>query len=351
MIAETAAGDRLAAALVAGLRALRPAMELVGQGGAALRAEGLREGWPLPGTRRYGILPSRRPAAEVARALRGSQPDLLLVTEAQGLGRTVARALGQGPTRRVHFAESGVDRSLRDAADGLLLPWEGLGEAGALPSAVVGHPAVEEPSAGEPEVRAFRGAFGIGEAPLLLVLPPPEEAAQRLLPLWAEALALLAAARPALRVVVPDATPALKAAVADWPGRPVALAARVDPLARGTRRAALGAADAALAAEAAESLWLAPGLTPLVLARDPSRLPALFAPAPPPVPLDALEGARLVPDLSGPACRPEAVAAALGAVLDDPAPQREAMRRALPRLGAGSAPPSARAARAILGML
>jgi lipid-A-disaccharide synthase len=212
----------------------------------------------------------------------------------------------------------------------------------------VGHPAVAQPTATEEEKRAFRNTFGLGEAPILLLRPPASERTlRRLLPIWREVLRRVAAARPELRVAVPDARADLKAQVADWPGRPVLLVSRHDALAQALRRAALGAAQAALVAELEESLWLAPNRVPLAVATEPG-WSGLAARPRGPAPLDLVAGTRAVPVFRGPACRPDAVAGALLSLMAAPGAQHQAMAVAMERLGAGGEAPAVRAARAIL---
>jgi lipid-A-disaccharide synthase len=60
---------------------------------------------------------------------------------------------------------------------------------------------------------------------------------------------------------------------------------------------------------------------------------------------------RAVPELLGRACRPEAVAAAAGPLLDDPGAQRAAFAATMERLGQGGEPPGLRAARAVMEAL
>jgi lipid-A-disaccharide synthase len=57
---------------------------------------------------------------------------------------------------------------------------------------------------------------------------------------------------------------------------------------------------------------------------------------------------RVVPEFIGAECRPGPIAAALGAVLDDPGPQRAAMALTMERLGRGGPAPGLRAAQAVL---
>ncbi len=60
---------------------------------------------------------------------------------------------------------------------------------------------------------------------------------------------------------------------------------------------------------------------------------------------------RVVPEFLGPDCRPEPIAAALGALLTQAGAQAEAMDLTLQRLGRGGEAPGLRAARSVLERL
>ena len=60
---------------------------------------------------------------------------------------------------------------------------------------------------------------------------------------------------------------------------------------------------------------------------------------------------RVVPEFIGPDCRPEKIAPALDALLQDSGAQREAMALTMERLGKGGEPPGLRAAKSVLSAL
>ena len=156
-----------------------------------------------------------------------------------------------------------------------LLPFEPpYMEAAGMACDFVGHPVVSEPQATPEQIAAFRESRGIGDAPLLMVLPGSRrsEVAQ-LTPIFGTALREVCRARPELRLVIP-ATEARAAQVreltADWPGQPIIVAPdnRSPKVYAIEKAAAFGAADRALAASGTVSLELAAAATPMLIAYD-----------------------------------------------------------------------------------
>jgi lipid-A-disaccharide synthase len=378
LIAGEPSGDRLGAALMAGLRWLRPDATFDGIGGEAMEAEGLRSRFPISDLSvmgiaevlgRYRLLRNRLQTA--TRAVLESRPDVLVTIDSPDFGLRVAKsvkAAGQG-TRCVHYVaptiwawRAGRAKKLRGVADQLLalFPFEPpLWEAQGIPCDFVGHPVVAEPVATEEEARAFRGAFGLGDAPVVLALPGSRRSeVERLAPRFGESLERVAAERPGTRVVLPAAAPVadlVKEAVASWPVKPVLLTPRGDPLAQATKRAAFRAADVALAASGTVSLELAAAGTPMVIAYDMAwlswqvmsrmvRLDTVTL-------VNIVSGTRAVPEFLGPRFRPRAVAEELLRVMDHPDSQRDAMRLTMQRLGQGGQPPGLRAAKAVLARM
>lgn len=335
--------------LIRALLALRPGATIEGMGGPPLAAAGPGLRWSAPnGT--SGMLAGWRLSRVIARDLRKNQPDLVVALGAGPIGLAVLEALpGTGIRRVIHgVVPSGRSPSQFRSADLVLLTHDALGWAPpAVRADIVGHPAAAERAATEEEVRAFRGTFGLGESPLLLLRPAPREA-RRLRDIQRAAVAALAVRRPGLRLVLTDAVSGLRDEAAVWPGQPILLSARADPLALSLRRAALGVAEVALLVDPTETLWLAAHRLPSVVARDPGWLRVLSSNGGGDASLDLVAGSRTIPTLRGLACKPARIAAALGAVLDSPPPQQDAMRHAFARLGAGGEDPSLRAARALL---
>ena len=375
LVAGEASGDKLGAAVMAGLRELHPDMTFDGIGGDAMAEEGLASRFPMSDLSVMGLVEVlgqyrllRQRLDETIRAVLETRPDILLTVDSPDFGLRVANAVkraGAG-VRCVHYVaptiwawRSGRARKLRGVADQLLalFPFEPpLWEAKSVPCDFVGHPVVAEPVASEADARAFRGTFGLGDAPVILALPGSRRSeVERLAPRFGEALAQVATQRPETRVVLPAAVPVaglVQESVTSWPVKPVVLTPRADPLAQSMKRAAFKAADVALAASGTVSLELAAAGTPMVVAYDMAwltwqvmsrmvRLDTVTL-------VNIVSGTRAVPEFLGPDGRPGPIADALLRVMDGPGTQEEAMRLVMQRLGQGGERPGLRAARAIL---
>jgi lipid-A-disaccharide synthase len=237
-----------------------------------------------------------------------------------------------------------------------LLPFEPpYFEAEGLRADFVGHPVVAEPVASEAEAMAFRARHGIGEAPLLMVLPGSRRGeVARLAHPFRETVRAVLAARPGVRVVVPAAGPVagmVREAVAGWPGAPVVIAPDADRDGA-EKRAAFRAADVALAASGTVSLELAASGTPMVIAYDMAWLSRQIIGRMLRVDtvtlVNLVSDTQAVPEFLGERCRAELIAPAVLELLDAPGAQAEALEFTMERLGRGGEAPGLRAARAVL---
>ena len=383
LVAGEASGDRLGAALMAGLRALRPDVAFHGIGGPRMQAEGLQTLFPMEALSVMGlveVLPKlrhlfalKRQAAEAAVAL---APDALITIDSPDFCLRLARQVrGSAPQiRTMHYVAPSVwawrpGRAAKMArhVDHVLalLPFEPpLMQAAGMSCDFVGHPVVGEPVASAAEAADFRARHGIApEAPLLLLLPGSRrgEVARHARP-FGEVLARLADTHPDLRAVVPTVphvAPMLRDAMQDWPGRPILLDPTEASDAQAAEKpAAFRAADAALAASGTVSLELATSTTPMVIAYDMNwlsfRLMKRMALIDTVTLVNLVSESRAIPEFLGPDCRADRIAPALERLLTDPAAraaQAEAMARTMQRLGQGGEAPGLRAARSVLGHL
>jgi lipid-A-disaccharide synthase len=377
LLAGEPSGDRLGAALIAGLRQLHPRIEVAGVGGPAMEAEGLRSLFPMSDLSVMGlaeVIPRypalRRRLDQAVRSVAAMRPDALITIDSPDFSlRLAGHARLTRPTlRTIHYVAPSVwawrpgrAKKMARVIDHVLalLPFEPpYMEAAGMSCDFVGHPVVAEPQATPEEAAAFRAAHGIApEAPVVLALPGSREAeVARLAPRFGETLARVAAAEPGLRVVVPAVAhlaDRVRAAVSGWPGRPVVVDARRDD--GSAKRAAFGAADAALAASGTVSLELAAAGVPMVIGYDVAAITwavmKRLARIDTVTLVNLVTETRAVPEFLGPACRPEPMAAALLALLNDPAAraaQEAALALTMERLGRGGEPPGLRAARSVL---
>jgi lipid-A-disaccharide synthase len=381
LIAGEPSGDRLGAALMAGLKTLEGDVEFHGVGGPLMAAEGLQSLFPMDRLSVFGlaeVLPKLRELFalkdQAARAVLDLRPDALITIDSPDFCLRVAKQVKAGAPdlRCIHYVAPSVwawrpKRAAKMARhiDHVLalLPFEPpYMEAAGMSCDFVGHPVVAEPQASADETAAFRAAHDIApDAPLLLVLPGSRRSEiTRLAPVFGQAIAPLLAAQPDLCVVLPTLAhiaPLLPDLLAGWPVAPLVL----DPTglsseaAARQKRGAFAAADLALAASGTVSLELAAAATPLVIAYDMNRLTwALMRRA---ALIDTVtlvnlvSDTRVIPEFLGPACQPEAIGAALVDLATNPAAraaQAAAMATTMARIGQGGEAPGLRAARSVL---
>jgi lipid-A-disaccharide synthase len=370
LVAGEASGDRLGAALMAGLRTLSPGVAFRGIGGPLMQAEGMASLFPMDELSVMGIaevLPKyrhlKRRIAQTAEDVLAAAPAALVTIDSPDFGlRVAARVRAGNPAiRTIHYVAPSVwawrpGRAAKMARviDHVLalLPFEPpYMTAAGMTCDFVGHPVVTEPRATPAEIAAFRARLGGG--PVILALPGSRRGEiTRLAPVIGGVLAQVKARHPDARVVLPTlrAVAGLVAALtADWPIRPLIVETPTD------RRAAFAAADVALAASGTVSLELAAVGVPMVIAYDMHpvtmwlmRRMALIDTV---TLVNLVSDTRVVPEFLGPRCRPDLIAPALLDLLEDGTArdaQRAAMAVTMERLGAGGEPPGLRAARSVL---
>lgn len=375
LIAGEPSGDKLGAALMAGLTGMVPDIRFDGIGGERMLDEGLNSLFPMDEIsvmgiteilRQYGALKAR--IRQTAEAIIAARPDVLVTIDLPEFClRVAALVKARSDIRVVHYVAPTVwawrpGRAVKMArhVDQVLalLPFEPpYMEAAGMRCDFVGHPVVTDPQASPQQAAEFRARHGLGQAPLCLILPGSRRSeVTRLAPVFAQVVARLYAARPDLRFVLPAASP-VAGLVSDlctgWPGAPLILDPRgAGEAGRAEKRAAFAAADVALAASGTVSLELAAADTPMVIAYDMGWLSRQIIGRMLRVDtvtlVNLVSETRSVPEFIGKACRPDPIATALLQVLDAPEPQRAAMALTMQRLGQGGAAPGTRAAMAVL---
>lgn len=361
---------------MAGLKTLHPDVSFEGIGGPEMAAQGLTSRFDMSELSVMGlaeILPKYRALkariAQTAQAVLEMQPDVLITIDSPDFSLRVAKIVRAASSLRiVHYVAPTVwawrpGRAAKMArwVDHVLalFPFEPpYMEAAGMECDFVGHPVVAEPQASAEGVAAFREQSGIGDAPLLLVLPGSRRSeVSRLAPVFGAAVAQLVEEKPYLRIVVPAAAPVaglVAELTADWPGAPLVLdpgkmpGETFAPL----KRAAFGAADVALAASGTVSLELAAAGTPMVIAYDMSWLSrqiiGWMVKVDTVTLVNLVSETRVVPEFIGKRCQPGLIADGVLGVLEAPDVQQEAMVVTMDRLGLGGEAPGLRAARAVL---
>jgi len=374
LIAGEASGDALGAALLSGLKALRPDLQVQGIGGPLMQAEGLHSLFPMDELSVMGlaeVLPKyvhlKRRIRETAADVLAAAPDALITIDSPDFVLRVARIVrdARPDLRTIHYVAPSVwawrpGRATKMAAviDHVLalLPFEPpyMTEAG-MTCDFVGHPVVSAPRASTAEAQAFRADLG-GGGPLVLALPGSRRGeVARLVPVIGGVLERVRAVHPQVQVVLPtlrSVAAMVEDLTADWPVRPRIIEAPE------AKRAAFAAADVAIAASGTVSLELAANGVPMVIAYDMHPvtmwLMQRMARVDTVTLVNLVSDTRVVPEFLGGRCRPDLIAPALLGLIE-PGPARDAqlaaMRLTMERLGEGGDPPGLRAARSVLAAM
>ncbi len=367
LIAGEPSGDRLGAALMAGLRSLVPGVTFHGVGGPLMAAQGLASRFPMEELSVMGIaevLPKyfalKRRIAECAAATLDLQPAALITIDSPDFCLRVARIVkaAQPGLRTIHYVAPSVwawrpGRAARMARviDHVLalLPFEPpYMTAAGMTCDFVGHPVVAEPLASDAEKAAFAG-----EGPLILALPGSRRGeVTRIAPVIGQVLGAVKAAHPSARVVLPTVRGVaglVRELAADWPIPPQIVQEA------GAKRGAFAAADVALAASGTVSLELAANRCPMVITYDLHPLTRWLMQRASLIDtytlVNLVSETRVVPEFIGKDCRADLIAPALLDLLADGTAQEAAMWTTMERLGWGDEPPGLRAARSVLSAL
>ncbi len=374
LIAGEASGDALGAALLAGLRSLRPDLQVQGIGGPLMQAEGLNSLFPMDELSVMGlaeVLPKyahlKRRIREAAADVLAAAPDALITIDSPDFVLRVARIVraARPELRTIHYVAPSVwawrpgrAATMAKVIDHVLalLPFEPpYMTAAGMTCDFVGHPVVAAPCASAAEALAFRAELGRG-GPLVLALPGSRRGeVARLAPVIGGVLDRVRSAFPQAQVVVPtlrQVAAMVEDLTADWPIRPRIIEA---PQAR---RAAFAAADVAIAASGTVSLELAANGVPMVIAYDMHPLTMWLmhrmARIDTVTLVNLVSETRVVPEFLGGRCTPELIAPALLGLIN-PGPARDAqlaaMHLTMQRLGQGGDPPGLRAARSVLAAM
>ena len=375
LVAGEASGDRLGAALMAGLKTLED-VEFLGVGGPLMQAEGMTSLFPMDELSVMGlaeILPKyphlRRRLHQTAEAVLEAQPDVLITIDSPDFSLRVAKLVkAKSSIRTVHYVAPSVwawraGRAVKMARviDHVLalLPFEPpFMETAGMECDFVGHPVVAEPIASDTEVAEFKTKYEIGDDPVLLVLPGSRRGeVTRLGPTFGLALGRVLQRHPALKLVIPTTASVaglVKEVVADWPVRPIIL----DPnnmrndVYKADKAASFRLSNWALAASGTVSLELAAVETPMVIAYDMNWISRAVISRMLKVDtltlVNLVSETRAVPECLGKDCQADVIAPKLLKLMESPDDQIAAMRLTMKRLGKGGEAPGLRAAKAVL---
>lgn len=340
IVAGEESGDQLGAPLMRALRARAPAATFAGVGGDAMAREGLTSLFPLRDIAVMGFVPviKKLPTLleridRTAKAALAFAPDLLILVDSPDFTHRVARKLrAKAPAipivdlvcPSVWAWRPGRARAMRAYIDHVLclLPFEpaALARLGGPPGTYIGHPLIERAALLTPtaEDEARRAA----DPPLLALLPGSRRSElDRLMPVFRDAVARLAAQAPGLDVALPAVrkhVSLIERMIADWPVKPRLVHGEAYKYETFRR------ARAALAASGTVTLELALARLPAVVAYKVSGVEAFVARrlvvAPSIVLPNLILGDNVYPELLQDDCAPDKLAAAtLDLFADGPA--------------------------------
>jgi lipid-A-disaccharide synthase len=376
LVAAEASGDERGAGLARALRRkLGDGVRFVGVGGPHMAAEGVASPFDIAELSVLGLVEGVmayprvvRRADETAALAARERPDVAVLIDSWGFTLRVAHRLRRldpglplikyvGP--QVWATRPGRAKTLARAVDQLLSIHafdSSYFEAEGLPVTFVGNSALSlNFSAADPARLRAQIDAKAGE-PILLVLPGSRPAEiERVMPSFAEAVAILEAERPGLQVVIPAAPTVaemVKASVAGWPRPPHVIEGEQGKL------DAMKAATVALACSGTVTTQLALAGAPMVVGYRigpltyailrrlvRTRYITLF---------NIAADAAVAPELIQHDCNGPALAAEVARRLDDEAYRQAQIRAqyaALDKMGRGGPDPDEAAAAAVLKAL
>jgi lipid-A-disaccharide synthase len=374
IIAGEPSGDILAGRLIGALKEQTEGRaRFAGVGGQQCMAQGLASLFPMQELSLMGlaeVLPHlprlARRLKQTADTARELKPDIVVTVDAPSFTLRIAQKLRGSGIPVVHYVapqawawRAGRAKTLGKRVDHLmaLLPFEVpfFSEHG-LPCTYVGHPAIETAPTGNGP--AFRERHRIpSTAPLLCVVPGSRTGeVRRLLPHFAAAVSLLKDRYPDLHVVIPVApnvAERVKAQTADWPLPVVRVTNPTE------RFDAFAASDAAMAKSGTVTLELSLARVPMVVAYKVSAITAFIVRRMPIAVkyaslVNLLAEREVVPELIQEDCTPESLADKVGHLIGSAearAVQQKGFSDVLHALGDADPPPSARAAKVVLGLI
>lgn len=385
LIAGEPSGDKLGAALMAGLKKeVSEGLEFSGVGGPLMEEQGLKSLFPMSDLSIMGvveILPkipqllSR--IKQTAQAAEQMHPDAVITIDSPDFCLRVAKKFKAAvpDTKIIHYVAPSVwawrpERATKMAklVDHVLalLPFEPpfMQDAG-MTCDFVGHPAVGEPRASEGEKAAVLAELGLDPAyPIMTVLPGSRSGEiHRLSGIFADTVQRVKQALPDIQIVIPAAQAVareMEEVTANWIVKPRIL----DPRGKSTdqaeisKRAVFALSDVALAASGTVSLELAHEECPMVIAYKANwmttRMVKKLALIDTATLVNIVTDTRHVPEFLFENCDPDLIAPALIELLSDKQArdnQADACRATMALLGYGNEDPGLKAAKSVLNAI
>lgn len=342
MVAGEPSGDLLAASLLAGLKARLPdTTQYYGIGGPRMTAAGFDAHWPMEKLSVRGYVEALRHIPEILRIrnelkhqLLAEPPDAFIGVDAPDFNFGLEHALRDAGIPTIHFVcpsiwawRGGRIKKIQKAVDHMMcvFPFEtALLEKAGVAASYVGHPLADEIPL-EPDMAGARRTLGLPESgPVIAVLPGSRRSEINLIgPTFFDAMQIMQRREPALRFVMPAATPAIHAQLQELASAHEGLALTIID---GQSQLAMTAADAILVKSGTVTLEAALLKKPMVISykvpwltgqimRRQAYLPYVGLP-------NILAGRFVVPEILQHFATPEALADATLTQLQDEANRR-----------------------------
>ena len=375
LIAGEASGDRLGAALMAGLKSLTD-VEFHGIGGPMMAEQGLTSLFEMDELSLMGlveVLPKylnlRRRLAQTVVAVLKARPDVLITIDSPGFCLRVAKQVkAKSDIRTAHYVAPSVWAWRPKRAGKMaqyidqvlaLLPFEPpLMQAAGMRCDFVGHPIMAETPPTGGQTAEFKEKYAIGNGPVLLVLPGSRRnEVARLAPIFGKALKPVLEKHPDIRVVIPTTSSVaglVKKAVEGWAVKPLILDPREmkNDMYHAEKKVVFHLANWALAASGSVSLELAKAKTPMLIAYDMNRISRIILSKMLRVDtvtlVNLVTQTHAVPECIGKDCKAEIITSKLLKLIDNAGNQPEAMAQTVQILGGSGEAPGLRAAKAVL---
>jgi lipid-A-disaccharide synthase len=342
MVAGEPSGDLLGAALLGGLTSRLPeGTRYYGIGGPRMIAHGFEAHWPMEKLTVRGYVEALRHIPEILgirsdlkRQLLAERPHVFIGVDAPDFNFGVEEPLRAAGIPTIHFVcpsiwawRGGRIKKIVKAVDHMLcvFPFETeLLEKAGVAATYVGHPLADVIPL-EPDMAGARRALGLPESgPVIAVLPGSRRSEIALIgPTFFDAMTLMQRREPAVRFVIPAATPALRALLQPLVDAHPELALTITD---GDAQRAMTAADAVLVKSGTVTLEAALLKKPMVISykvpwltgqimRRQGYLPYVGLP-------NILAGRFVVPEILQHFATPEALADAMLTQLHDEANRR-----------------------------
>jgi len=375
IIAGEPSGDRLGAAMIAGLRQVTGgAVTLTGIGGPLMEAEGLKSLFPMDRLSVMGLAEVLPRLSEIlslirktAHAVGEASPDALITIDSPDFCLRVAkRARAARPgLRTVHYVAPSVwawrpgrAAKMAKVIDHVLalLPFEPpYMTAAGMTCDFVGHPVVATQYPSTDAQQRLRESLGIpAEAPLLCLLPGSRAGeVTRHAALFAECFGRLKQRHPELHAVVPTVAARVSAVREALGEAAILIPTGTQDEAR--KRAAFATSTAALAVSGTVSLELAAMGTPMAVAYRANPVSVAIARRLVKIEhaslVNLIENEAVIPEYLAEAATPDSLTEALDKLLSDPAAraaQTTRFDKVMGDLGRGGDDPGLRAARSVM---